>query len=87
MKRVGLIGCGAIGRPVALLAGESPSAEARYRGALALAESRCMRPLVPHCHRGLARLSAQVGKVERADKHLRTAAAMYREMDLPFRRE
>ena len=46
-----------------------------------------MRPLVAHCHRGLARLSAQVGKLERAAMHLRTAAAMYREMDLPFRRE
>jgi tetratricopeptide (TPR) repeat protein len=58
--------------------------EVHYRQALALAEPRGMRPLVAHCHLGLAKLSRRIGKREQARDHLTTATAMYREMDMPF---
>ena len=58
--------------------------EAHYRHALTLAEPRGMRPLVAHCHLGLAKLSRRTGKREQARDHLTTAATMYREMDMPF---
>ena len=37
-----------------------------------------------HCHLGLGKLYAHTDKREQAQGHLRTAAAMYREMDMPF---
>ena len=43
-----------------------------------------MRPLVAHCHLGLGKLYARTGKREQAQEHLRTATAMYREMDMRF---
>ena len=52
--------------------------------AMRLAEPRGMRPLVAHCHLGLAKLSQRVGKREQAREHLTTATAMYREMDMRF---
>jgi hypothetical protein len=39
-----------------------------------------MRPLVAHCHLGLGRLHAHLGKGTQAKEHLGTAATMYREM-------
>ena len=58
--------------------------ETHYRNALALAESRGMRPLVAHCHLGLGTLYARTGKREQAAEHLGTAASMYRDMDMRF---
>ena len=43
-----------------------------------------MRPLIAHCHLGLAKLHRRTGKREQAQDHLTTAIAMYREMDMPF---
>jgi class 3 adenylate cyclase/tetratricopeptide (TPR) repeat protein len=63
---------------------DAESGEAHYRQALALAEPRGMRPLVAHCHLGLAKLSRRTGKREQAREHLTTATAMYREMDMRF---
>jgi class 3 adenylate cyclase/tetratricopeptide (TPR) repeat protein len=63
---------------------DAESGEAHYRKALALAEPRGMRPLVAHCHLGLAKLYRSTGKREQATKHLSTAATMYREMDMRF---
>jgi tetratricopeptide (TPR) repeat protein len=60
------------------------SGEAHYRQALALAEPRGMRPLVAHCHLGLGKLYRHTGQREQAHEHLRTAATMYREMDMQF---
>jgi uncharacterized protein HemY len=51
---------------------------------LALAEPRGMRPLVAHCHLGLGKLYRRAGTLLEAQEHLRTAAAMYREMDMRF---
>jgi class 3 adenylate cyclase/tetratricopeptide (TPR) repeat protein len=63
---------------------DADSGEAHYRQALALAEPRGMRPLVAHCHLGLAKLSRRTGKHEQAREHLTTATTMYREMDMRF---
>ena len=63
---------------------DAESGEAHYREALALAESRGMRPLIAHCHLGLGKLYARSGKREQATETLGVAAAMYRDMDMPF---
>jgi hypothetical protein len=43
-----------------------------------------MRPLVAHCHAGLARLYRRTGHQQRADEHLTTATTMYREMGMTY---
>jgi class 3 adenylate cyclase/tetratricopeptide (TPR) repeat protein len=63
---------------------DASSGEAHYRGALGLAESRGMRPLVAHCHLGLGKLYRRTGNQQKAREHLTTATAMYREMDMRF---
>ena len=63
---------------------DAESGETHYREALALAESRGMRPLIAHCHLGLGKLYARLGKREQATEPLGVAAAMYRDMDMPF---
>ena len=63
---------------------DAESGEPHYREALALAESRGMRPLIAHCHLGLGRLYARSGKREQAAEPLGVAEAMYRDMDMHF---
>jgi tetratricopeptide (TPR) repeat protein len=63
---------------------DSESGEGYYRRALALAEPHGMLPLVAHCHLGLGKLYACMGKRDVAREHLRTATTMYREMDIRF---
>jgi tetratricopeptide (TPR) repeat protein len=58
--------------------------ETHYREAQALAEPRGMRPLVAHCHLGLGKLHRRTGDRAKAEPHLTTARAMYREMDMAF---
>jgi len=55
-----------------------------YRQALALATELGMRPLVAHCHLGLAKLHARTGQREQVREHLATATTLYREMDMHF---
>jgi hypothetical protein len=43
-----------------------------------------MRPLVAHCHLGLGELYRRTGMREKAQGHLTTATALYREMDMRF---
>ncbi|MBI4608473.1 MAG: hypothetical protein HY726_05630 [Candidatus Rokubacteria bacterium] len=43
-----------------------------------------MRPLVARCHLGLDRLYRCIADRTRAQEHLTTAAALYREMDTGF---
>jgi tetratricopeptide (TPR) repeat protein len=57
-------------------------AEGYYRQALALAEELGMRPLVAHCHLGLGKLYPRTGDQAKAEEHLATATAMYREMGM-----
>jgi tetratricopeptide (TPR) repeat protein len=63
---------------------DADNGEAHYRGALALAEPRGMRPLVAHCHRGLGTLYRRTGKPQQAQEHLTTATTMYREMGMTY---
>ena len=58
--------------------------EGYYRQALALAEPRGMRPLVAHCHLGLAKMHRHSGKREQAHEHLTIAWALYREMGMIY---
>jgi Tetratricopeptide repeat len=57
-------------------------AEGLYRHALTLAEELGMRPLVAHCHLGHGRLYRRTGDQAKAQEHLATATAMYREMGM-----
>jgi len=59
-------------------------AEGHYRQALALAEELGMRPLVAHCHLGLGKLYRRPSDRAKAEEHLATATAMYREMGMNF---
>jgi tetratricopeptide (TPR) repeat protein len=66
---------------------EAPSletADEHYRRALSLAEELGMRPLVAHCHLGLAILSQRTDRREQAQKHLGVATTMYRDMEMRF---
>ena len=58
--------------------------EGHYRQAMALADELGMRPLVAHCHVGLAKLYRRTGKRQKAQEHLTTATSMFREMDMRF---
>jgi class 3 adenylate cyclase/tetratricopeptide (TPR) repeat protein len=69
----------ALGDPV-----DTASARKQYGDSLALAEELGMRPLVAHCHLGLAKLSRRIGTRQQAKEHLTLALTMYREMDIRF---
>jgi predicted protein tyrosine phosphatase len=53
-----------------------------FASALALAERLEMRPLVAHCHAGLARLYLRAGKRREAAEYFTAASAMYRDMGM-----
>jgi tetratricopeptide (TPR) repeat protein len=52
--------------------------------ALALATEAGMRPDAAHCHLDLGRLHRRTGEPEQAQRHLTTAAVMYREMRMHY---
>jgi DNA-binding NtrC family response regulator/tetratricopeptide (TPR) repeat protein len=58
------------------------NADAHYRAAMALASELGMRPLAAHCHLGLGKLERRTGGRVKAQEHLTTATAMYREMNM-----
>ena len=62
-------------------------AERHYQQALALATELGMLPLVAHCHLGLGTLYRRTGDPAKAEEHLASATAMYREMDMGFWQE
>jgi hypothetical protein len=61
------------------------TAERQYAAAMALASELEMRPLLAHCHLGLATLHRRTGKQSEADAQLATATSMYREMRMTLR--
>ena len=63
---------------------EADQAGGAYRRALSFATELGMRPLVAHCHFGLAKLYRQTNGQEQAREHLMKASTMYREMDMQF---
>jgi class 3 adenylate cyclase/tetratricopeptide (TPR) repeat protein len=65
-------------------AGGAEDGEGDYREALARATELGMRPLVAHCHLGLGKLYRRTGDEAKAEEHLTTAVAMYREMGMGF---
>jgi tetratricopeptide (TPR) repeat protein len=60
------------------------TARARFAEAIVLAEARAMRPLLAHCRRALANVSAREGDRGRARKELDAALAEYRAMAMPY---
>ena len=63
---------------------DTEKADTHYRQALTLAEELGMRPLVAHCHLGLARLYRRTGRPHEAKDHRIIARRMFREMDMRF---
>jgi DNA-binding NtrC family response regulator/tetratricopeptide (TPR) repeat protein len=63
---------------------DATAAVGQYSQALAQASELGMRPTMAHCHLGLGRLAGQTGDAEKAQTHLTTAAAMYRDMGMEF---
>jgi tetratricopeptide (TPR) repeat protein len=59
-------------------------AQSYYREAWTIASELGMRPLVAHCHFGLAELSRHVGHRPEALEDLTTATTMYREMGMTY---
>jgi hypothetical protein len=49
-----------------------------------LADGLAMRPLVAHCHFGLAKLHRSTGRRQEVQEHLTTATTMSREMNMRF---
>jgi hypothetical protein len=43
-----------------------------------------MRPLVAHCHAGLAKLYRRTGQRAESDAHFQTATTMYCEMGMTY---
>jgi len=63
---------------------DAATAEASYRQALTLADDLGMRPLVAHCHFGLAKLHGRSDRREQAAEHLDTATSMFRDMGMLY---
>ena len=63
---------------------EAAEAEPHYRTALSIAGELGMRPLVAHCHLGLAKLYRRTGTRGQAQEHFATATTMYREMGMTY---
>jgi class 3 adenylate cyclase/tetratricopeptide (TPR) repeat protein len=63
---------------------EAEQEDHAYRQALALANKLGMRPLVAHCHFGMAKLDRRRSKQEEARAHLATSITLYAEMDMQF---
>jgi class 3 adenylate cyclase/tetratricopeptide (TPR) repeat protein len=63
---------------------EPASSEARYAEAMAIARERGMRPLVAHCHAGLAKLHRRKGNGTESEREVSSACAMYRDLGMTF---
>jgi tetratricopeptide (TPR) repeat protein len=63
---------------------EGEPAAGHYRQALALAEELGMRPLQAHCHLGLGKLYAKIGRRAEARTDLSAAIELYRAMEMTF---
>jgi hypothetical protein len=58
--------------------------EDHYSHGLARADALGMRPVVAHCHLGLAKLYRRPDRREQAREHLTTATALYRDMAMTY---
>jgi tetratricopeptide (TPR) repeat protein len=62
--------------------GEAAAAQAQFRAALELAAELEMRPLLAHCHHGLAGALEAAGQDAAGKSHRESAAALFRFMDM-----
>src|SRR5262249_38620083 len=63
---------------------EVEPAEAFYQQALTLANELGIRPLLAHCHFGLAILYNRIGRPEQSRAELSAAIELYRAMEMTF---
>jgi hypothetical protein len=63
---------------------DGKSATVYYRKALALAESREMRPFIAQCHLGLGKVNRFTCRRDQVLKHLTMAIMMYRKMGMAY---
>ena len=63
---------------------QAVSVSGHYMAALSLATQLNMRPLVAHCHLGLAKMHRRSGKRRQTHEHLTIASAMHREMGMTY---
>jgi tetratricopeptide (TPR) repeat protein len=61
---------------------DAGTVEGHFRQALGQAGELGMRPLIAHCHLGLARWHRRAGEPARADEQMTIARTLYREMDV-----
>jgi tetratricopeptide (TPR) repeat protein len=59
-------------------------AESMYREALALVTALGLRPLAARCQLGLGQLYHRAGDTGSAQTHFATAAALFRDLDMPL---
>jgi tetratricopeptide (TPR) repeat protein len=64
--------------------GNAAEANAQFNRAMALAQDLGMRPLVAHCHWGLACALEKSGQSETAPLHRESAGALFRSLDMRF---
>ena len=80
-----VVALGVLGRVAAATELSDVNAAASfYARGMALAEELGMRPSVALFHLGLGRLHRKTGDEAKAREHLSAAAAMFREMDMPY---
>lgn len=60
------------------------AAAAQYHAAVVLATGLGMRPLIAHCHAGLAKLYRRAGQRTESDEHFATAMTMYGDMGMTY---
>ncbi len=60
------------------------TAQDLFQEALGLGAELGMRPLLAHCHAGLALLHHRMGEAQKAQGHLTVATTMYREMGMTY---
>jgi tetratricopeptide (TPR) repeat protein len=63
---------------------EVESADDYYRQAMTLADELGIRPLQAHCHHGLGKLYATIGRRAEACAELSAAVELYRDMKMTF---
>jgi class 3 adenylate cyclase/tetratricopeptide (TPR) repeat protein len=63
---------------------EDATAGNHFQQALSLGAALGMRPLVAHCHAGLARVHRRAGQTQQAHEHFEIAASMYCDMEMTY---
>jgi tetratricopeptide (TPR) repeat protein len=63
---------------------QAETSESHYRQATAVARDLGMRPLIAHCHAGLAKLYRRTAKRSASDEHFAAATSMYRDMGMTY---